>query len=76
MTRVDLDEWERKARFVEERPPGAQLRSLLVGPEVALAVVAELRAAREVIAAVMDDTNDVSMRVDVALDNYEKAVGE
>jgi hypothetical protein len=40
-----------------------------------LAMVAELRAARKVVAAIMDDTNDVSMRVDIALDEYEKAVG-
>jgi hypothetical protein len=45
-------------------------------PATTLALVAELHAAREVIAAVLDDdTNEVSMRTDIALDAYEKRVG-
>jgi hypothetical protein len=63
--RVDLDAAEYEARH--------HFHAKWVQPTV-LALVAELRAAREVIDAVMDDTNDVSMRVDVALDGYEKAV--
>ena len=53
---VDLDKWERDARFVEERPYGTQLRVLSVEPEAVLALVAELRAARDVVQAARDAT--------------------
>jgi hypothetical protein len=45
-------------------------------PPTVRAMVAELRAAREVIEAVLADTNDVSMRTDIALDVYERLTSQ
>ena len=76
---IDLDTWTSAADWIRKLPPGHDARFVSADPEEVDALVAELRAAREVVEAFCtyrDHRGDRPLgRLLDALAAYDKAMG-